>query len=577
MWYTISNSIFGINKYTNIREAFGIMAKNKAGIRVLRAVLTAVIIFLIFWFTLPPINVRSTEFWNFIMISSAIVYLLNFLTVSGVAAAAAKNASGEPMDVKAAIKNMKTATKVFLIPIAAILILSFVMTLVGSPFFFSSSYKDLIVKEDGDFAEDIVELSMSQIPVVDRDSASRLGLRKLGEMSDLVSQFEIREDYTQINYKGRPYRVTSLSYGDVFKWLGNTSEGIPAYITVDMTTQETELVRLEEGMKYSPSEYLMRNVNRYLRFNYPTKIFETVSFEIDEDGTPYWIAPTVTFRIALWSGRDISGAVLVNAITGEHTYYDIGDIPSWVDQIYTSTLIVEQLNYNGKYQSGFINSIFGQKGVLQTTDGYNYIAIDDDVYLYTGMTSVASDQSNVGFVMVNLRTKETKFYTVSGAEEHSAQSSAEGQVQHLSYNATFPILLNVGDRPTYFMSLKDGAGLVKMYAFVDVNSYQIVGTGTSVDTAKADYLAKLGADGGIEIPDDEPSETGHAEGVIADIRQVTVSGDTYYYFTLDGADGIFSAALSVSPKLAFAEAGAEISVDYTAGDGLMAVTAVIFK
>jgi len=553
------------------------MSKNNVGIRILRAILTAIVIFLVFWFTLPPINVRSTEFWNFIIISAVIVYVLNFLSLSSLVSNAAKNAAGEAMEFMTVIKSMKNVTKVFLLLIAAILILSFVMTLVGSPFFFSSSYKDLITKEEGNFAEDIVELSMSQIPVVDRDSASRLGLRKLGEMSDLVSQFEIREDYTQINYKGRPYRVTSLSYGDVFKWLGNTAQGIPAYITVDMTTQETELVRLEDGMKYSPSEYLLRNVNRYLRFNYPTKIFETVSFEIDEDGTPYWIAPTVTFRIALWSGRDISGAVLVNAITGEHTYYDIGDIPSWVDQIYTSSLIVEQLNYNGKYQSGFINSIFGQKGVLQTTDGYNYIAIEDDVYLYTGMTSVASDQSNVGFVMVNLRTKETKFYTVSGAEEHSAQSSAEGQVQHLSYNATFPILLNVGDRPTYFMSLKDGAGLVKMYAFVDVNRYQIVGTGTSVDAAKADYLAKLESDGGIDVPDDEITEVGHAEGIIEDIRQVTVSGDTYYYFTLEGTDGIFSAALSVSPELAFAEAGDGVSVDYLSGEQLFTVTTITFN
>ncbi len=552
------------------------MAKNNAGVRIIRALLSAVVIFLVFWFTLPPINVRSTDFWNFLVVSALVIYFLNFSSLTGISAAL-KNGGAEQTDVKESIKNARKVTKIFGVSVIAVFVLSFVITAVGSPFFFSSSYKDLITKEEGDFAEDIVELSMSQIPVVDRDSASRLGLRKLGEMSDLVSQFEIREDYTQINYKGKPYRVTSLAYGDVFKWLGNTAEGIPAYITVDMTTQETELVRLEEGMKYSPSEYLLRNVDRYLRFNYPTKIFETVSFEIDEEGTPYWIAPTVTFRIALWSGRDISGAVLVNAITGEHTYYDIGDIPSWVDQIYTSSLIVEQLNYNGKYQSGFINSIFGQKGVLQTTDGYNYIAIDDDVYLYTGMTSVASDQSNVGFVMVNLRTKETKFYTVSGAEEHSAQSSAEGQVQHLSYTATFPILLNVGDRPTYFMSLKDGAGLVKMYAFVDVNRYQIVGTGTSVDTAKADYLAKLDADGAIETPPDDIPEQYHAQGTIADIKQVMIDGNTYYYFTLDGFDGIFSASLDISPELAFAEAGDTVSFDYREGDKLMTVASITFE
>ena len=521
--------------------------------RAVRVLLTVLAIFLVFWFNLPPINLRSSEFYSFVVISLIIIYVLNFLSVGSVAEVLKNGGDGiSPDRLRSTFSGLKKTTKVFLIPIVIIIAVSFIATIIGSPFFFSSIYKDLIVKEDGDFTEDIVELSMSQIPVVDRDTASRLGLRKLGEMSDLVSQFEIREDYTQINYRGRPFRVTSLNYGDFFKWLGNTRDGIPAYITVDMTTQETELVRLEEGIKYSPGEYLMRNVNRYLRFKYPTKIFESVSFEIDENGTPYWIAPTVTFRIALWSGRDIDGAVLVNAVTGEHVYYGIDEIPSWVDQIYTSELVVEQLNYNGKYQSGFFNSIFGQKGVLQPTQGYNYIAINDDVYLYTGMTSVAGDQSNVGFVMVNLRTKETRFYTVPGAEEYSAMSSAEGQVQHLGYNSTFPILLNVADRPTYFMSLKDGAGLVKMYAFVDVDRYQVVGTGTSVDEAKASYITKLLSESDVVIPDgSDDKQTETLSGTVADIKQVVLGGETYYYFSLSDGDAIYSASLRVDPRLAF--------------------------
>jgi len=532
--------------------------------RAVRILITVIAIFLVFWFTLPPINLRSSDFYNFAVVSLIIIYVLNFLSLGGVTEAVREGGDGVSAEkLKNTLKSMKKSTKAFLIPVVLIIALSFVATFIGSPFFFSSVYKDLIVKEDGDFAEDIVELSMSQIPVVDKDTASRLGLRKLGEMSDLVSQFEIREDYTQINYRGRPYRVTSLNYGDFFKWMGNTSNGIPAYITVDMTTQETELIRLEEGIRYSPGEYLMRNINRYLRFKYPTKIFESVSFEIDEEGTPYWIAPTVTFRIALWSGRDIDGAVLVNAITGEHVYYGIDEIPSWVDQIYTSSLVVEQLNYNGKYQSGFLNSIFGQKGVLQPTQGYNYIAINDDVYLYTGMTSVAGDQSNVGFVMVNLRTKETKFYTVPGAEEYSAMSSAEGQVQHLGYNSTFPILLNVADRPTYFMSLKDGAGLVKMYAFVDVDRYQVVGTGTTVDEARSNYITKLSAESDVVIPDDSDSvKTETVSGTVADIRQVVLGGDTYYYFSLTDGDGIYSASLRVDPRLAFLSAGEEIKITF---------------
>ncbi|MBR5453657.1 MAG: CvpA family protein, partial [Clostridia bacterium] len=540
--------------------------------------LTVLAIFLVFWFNLPPINLRSSEFYSFVVISLIIIYVLNFLSVGSVAEVLKNGGDGiSPDRLRSTFSGLKKTTKVFLIPIVIIIAVSFIATIIGSPFFFSSIYKDLIVKEDGDFTEDIVELSMSQIPVVDRDTASRLGLRKLGEMSDLVSQFEIREDYTQINYRGRPFRVTSLNYGDFFKWLGNTRDGIPAYITVDMTTQETELVRLEEGIKYSPGEYLMRNVNRYLRFKYPTKIFESVSFEIDENGTPYWIAPTVTFRIALWSGRDIDGAVLVNAVTGEHVYYGIDEIPSWVDQIYTSELVVEQLNYNGKYQSGFFNSIFGQKGVLQPTQGYNYIAINDDVYLYTGMTSVAGDQSNVGFVMVNLRTKETRFYTVPGAEEYSAMSSAEGQVQHLGYNSTFPILLNVADRPTYFMSLKDGAGLVKMYAFVDVDRYQVVGTGTSVDEAKASYITKLLSESDVVIPDgSDDKQTETLSGTVADIKQVVLGGETYYYFSLSDGDAIYSASLRVDPRLAFLAPGEEIEITFDPSTTPLEVTEIDF-
>ena len=518
----------------------------------------AALLFLLYWFLLPPLNPRSIDFWFYVICAIIILLVFN-------AFAAVKRFFTEHeviLDGKNKKGKRKTSPafsiKLAFGSIGIIVIAGAVVTLAGNQFFHASSYNQLLTLEDGNFADDVAELTMDQIPVVDHDTAIRLGNRKLGEMSDLVSQFEIDQTYTQINYQNHPIRVTPLLYGDLIKWFNNQQNGIPAYLMVDMTSQETTLVQLEEGIKYSESEYLMRNIHRYLRFQYPTKIFHRVSFEIDDNGTPFWIASTVSYRIGWWSGKDLDGAVLVNAVTGESQYYPLSEVPTWVDQVFDAGLIMEQLGYNGRYRSGFWNSIIGQKGVLQPTDGYNYIAIGDDVYLYTGMTSVTSDESNVGFVLVNLRTKESRYYSVPGAEEFSAMASAEGQVQNLKYHATFPILLNVSDRPTYFMSLKDDAGLVKMYAFVDVEQYQIVGTGSTLDAAREDYAAKLKSEQDIEITDQQEHSV---EGTIAAISSAVVEGNTKYYLQLDGDDAIYELDISISNQLPFAKVGDHIQLN----------------
>lgn len=552
--------------------------KNNVFKVILKWLICAVIVFLGFWFVLPPINPRSSEMWGFLVfcivvcvVVNAFSQIISLVSLFKVDRGVYRINSKE--ERRSAVKKIGKPFKFAVCAIVAIIALSAISTLIGAQLFNASRYEKLITMENGDFTADVAEINRTQMPVVDRDTASRLGQRKLGEISDLVSQFVIEEDYTQINYKGKPVRVTPLAYGDIIKWFNNNSKGIPAYITVDMTTQETSLVRLDEGIKYSYSEYLMRNLYRYLRFNYPTKIFDNISFEIDEDGTPYWVASTMTFRIGFWSGRDIEGAVLLNAVTGESKYYKLEEIPKWVDQVYSSDMIMEQLIYNGKYRSGFFNSIFGQKGVLQPTDGYNYLAINDDVYLYTGITSVTSDESNVGFVLTNLRTKETKYYAIPGAEEYSAMESAEGQVQHLKYSATFPLLLNISDRPTYFMSLKDGAGLVKMYAFVDVSQYQIVGTGSSVEEARADYISKLKNEN-LEIED--IAET-TVSGVIENIATAVVSGNTNYYIKLQNDEKIYIALITISDKLPLAKSGDSVEMTVSANEDKTTVSKIEFK
>lgn len=541
-----------------------------------RLLLSVFLMFVLFYTSLPAIHIRSRSFFVYVITCILIFLAVNFLGyVKDLVRCLGSGrrfggiyrdpATGQYVfrrygrEEETGGPDLRTSLgmplKVGFAVIGVMIVFMAGASLVGHRFFNAARYRDLITITEGDFTTDVAELRMSQIPVVDRDTASRLGSRKLGEMTELVSQFEIEPNYTQINYKGAPYRVTPLTYADPVKWLFNMSNGLPAYITVDMVTQDTDLVWLEQGMRYSPGEYFFRNIYRYIRFRYPTRMFETVSFEIDDNGTPYWVAPTITYRIGWWDGKDIDGAILVNAVTGESQFYPRDQVPTWIDQLYTSELIIEQLDDNGKFQNGYINSIFGQRGVRRTTYGYNYLASNDDVYLYTGMSSVTADESNIGFVLVNLRTKETRFYTVPGATEYSAMESAKGQVQHLGYNATFPLLLNISDRPTYFVSLKDAAGLVKMYAFVDVRQYQIVGTGATIDEAQKNYRQALNLE---DTEPDIPEQVTEVSGTIDAMESVVISGNTHYYFTLTDEEGVYVASITVSERLPFLKAGDKV-------------------
>lgn len=402
---------------------------------------------------------------------------------------------------------------------------------------------------------------------MDSNSASALANKKMGELSDLVSQFEVNASTVQINYQDRPVRATYLDYGDFIKWFKNREEGIPAYLLIDMVTQEVSVNRLEEGMKYSTSEIFNRNIYRHLRFSYPTKMFYAVNFEVDEEGTPYWCASVVSKTIGLFGGTDITGAVLVNAITGEHEYYDLADVPTWVDRVCNANLIMQQYDYHGLYQGGFWNSILGQSGCTETTSGYNYIAMDDDVWVYTGITSVAGDESNLGFILVNQRTKEARYYPCAGANEEAGMRSAQGAVQQYSYTATFPILLNVGGEPTYFMALKDASQLVKMYAMVNVSQYQLVATGTTVEECQAAYAELMVKNGITEVTPEPETVKATAVGIVAEIRSSVMDGDTWYFIRLENQQGYYLINGSEYPLATILNVGDSVTITYEVGTG----------
>ncbi len=518
-----------------------------------------------FYVSLPAINLHNTGFYSFVFVL-LLVYILVFMIVLGV------DTGKQEIHLRDYLSFAKSQCKIVVIAIAVLAVLFVVGQILSAPIFRASSYHELLQVDTGDFATEIEPVSYDEIPMLDEASASVLGDRKLGELSDMVSQFDVSQDYAQINYKGRPVRVAALEYGDFFKWFLNTKEGLPAYITVDMVTQEADVVRLSdlglEGMRYSPSEYFNRDLNRFLRFHYPTYMFSAPHLEINDEGEPYWICPRETRTIGLFGGSDIIGAVMLNACTGEHVYYDVADIPSWVDRVYTASLIVQQYDYYGTYVNGFINSLIGQKDVTVTTENFNYLAMDDDVYMYTGITSASSDQSNIGFLLSNQRTKETTYYPAPGAIESSAQRSAEGIVQDLGYTATFPLLLNIGGQPTYFMSLKDSSQLVKMYAMVNVSQYQIVAQGTTVAACESDYLTQLQSRG-IEVTTDGTNtalEEATVEGVVAEIRTAVLGGDSWYYVRLDGSDTFYAMAAATDRNVVILNVGDQVTIQITPGE-----------
>ena len=425
----------------------------------------------------------------------------------------------------------------------------------------AKKYQKLLTVKEGEFTEDIEELSFDKIPLLDKGTAEILGDRKMGSMVDMVSQFEVDNIYSQINYKDNPVRVSPLRYASLIKWLTNRSNGIPAYIRINMATQTTELVKLEKGIRYTTSEHFNRNIYRHLRFAHPTYIYGELSFEIDEEGIPYWIAPVKKFNIGLFGGETVGKVVLCNAVTGDMKTYDIEEVPQWVDRAYSADLLVQLFDYYGTLKHGFFNSVLSQKDCLKTTDGYNYLALDDDVWMYTGVTSVNGDQSNVGFVLSNQRTMETKYYKVEGATEASAMSSAEGQVQNLKYKATFPLLLNISDEPTYFIALKDDAGLVKKYAMVNVQKYQIVAIGDSVSQCEENYLELLFSNG-VKETEKDTREVKKITGKITKIAQAVIDGTSHYYIMVDSSQDIFDISVVDFIDVVRCEEGQEIVMEY---------------
>lgn len=492
---------------------------------IIMAIVTALVVFLV----LPALTISSIALWVLGVVVLGIVAAGLFLG------------------------QKEKAGNVFLICMLILAAIMLIAAIVASPLFMSHSYASILGTPEKTDIEEYTP-SIETVPLMDRGTAELLMNRTLGTLVDEVSQFELG-DSTQINFQGRAIRVAPLDYAGPVKWLNNRHSGIPAYVTVDMQTQKTDIHYLDEGMKYSPSAFLGKDLMRHVWLSYPTVIMGSPVFELDEEGNPLWVIPRYEHKVGLFSGKEVQGVFCVNAVTGAIDYYRVGDIPNYIDNVYPASLIIEQYDNYGKYTQGFWNSLVGQRSVTATTEGYNYIPQGDDIYLYTGVTSVGGDESNIGFIYVNLRTKEAKYFEQAGAEEYSAMASAEGMVQHLGYESTFPLLLNIESQPTYCMALKDAGGLVKMYGLVNVEQYQIVVTADSISQCLQKYRASLRGNG--------QTLTGGGKcisGIITDIRTANMEGTTFFYVQLNGKSPYYELSAADNKQAILLNVGDRVSL-----------------
>ena len=565
-----------------------VIPPEKAALKIVISILaTLVTAAVAFYVMLPPLNFKAYEFYLYLGII-VLAYAVFSALLSGVIS--------KP-EYTPYFKRQMIVPGVI---VALLLVVVGIGYLVSSPFFRAEDYSNIIeVRTDSNFAEEIDKQdaeSFSNIPKLDEGVAATLAPRALGNLAEkgYVSQFSVYPLYTQINYKDTPVRVVPLQYSNIIKWFTNRSEGLPGYIVIDMANEVTTFKELDNGIKYSPAEHFGRLLKRHLRMNYPTYLFGTPSFEIDDEGNPYWICARLDKTIGLFGGTDVVGIVIVDAVSGETEYVAIDNVKSdpkyqWIDRVYDSDLLVEQYNYYGRYQKGFWNSVLGQEDVYVTTEDYSYIAQDDDVYMYTGVTSVTSDQSITGFVLINQRTKESVYYSVAGAKEQSAQASAEGldEIKAAGYQATFPLLLNIAGEPTYFMALKDvradGSQIIQSYALINVKQYtKIKVYGKTLAECLSKYIAQLEANGiKVDIDADQvvdPStdsdgstgtqvETKTVTGKIADIRTQVVAGETCYYIKLVGSDVYYSISASKSESAVILNANDTVTIKYVVKDG----------
>ncbi|PZR22705.1 MAG: hypothetical protein DI539_04975 [Flavobacterium psychrophilum] len=507
--------------------------------------------FLFFYLALPVVNYGFTGF--------AVILMLILLAIGF-----------SLTDINQANKKMTLkftrASKIVLAIVPLLFIYATVLPFVTSaPIFWNQSYRELIgnVKAGDKMTNHIAPIAIEKVRVVDEDLAYLLGEKILGSDPALGSKSELGEFFIQ-KVGDQLYWIAPLQHSGFFKWMNNKA-GTEGYVMVSATNErDVKLVQNLNGkdlkIKYQPAAFFGSNVERHAYFNgYMTTGLADFNFEIDDNGKPYWVATKYDKKVG-FSGDDAKGVILIDAQTGEISDYSVADTPKWVDRVQPISFVIEQLNDWGEYIHGYWN--WSNEDKLMITEDLTLVYGEDGrPYWYTGVSSVGKDESNIGFVLVDTRTKETHLYHQSGATEYAAQSSAEGKVQEKGYHASLPVPYTINGIPTYVMTLKDEGGLVKMYAMVAIGDYTIVGVGNTMRETLMSFKNVYNMAGNRINPDAKDTRTS-LKTVVTRIQSDIKNGNSFYYFTVNGNPKIFIGSSQLSNELPVTIVGDSINISF---------------
>ena len=273
-----------------------------------------------------------------------------------------------------------------------------VVTLGSTVFFNVPAYRDQMPDyRVGNFSSEVQAIDTNQIPIVDKALASKIAEKKLGEKPSLGSQVVLGEPTIQ-TVDGNLVWVVPLQHSGFFKWLTNMS-GTPGYIVVSATnSQDVEYVE-DYKVKYQPNAYLFSDLSFHTR--YTAALFTGVtdfSFELDDTGKPHWVITTYKYTRG-FALPEATGAIVMDVQTGKSTKYKLEDVPSWIDRVQPEDFIITQINNKGRYVHGVFN--WADKDKYRTSTGEIIVYNNSRCYLFTGITSVGSDESAIGFVMAS--------------------------------------------------------------------------------------------------------------------------------------------------------------------------------
>lgn len=545
------------------------MKKSKFFPHIVGIIIGLAVLFLGFYLFCPAINIQSIGMWVLLDLALLAYTLTARIIISSRDYRVIKR-KNHRKDSGTDRAHLMLGAKYYIAPIALSAII-LIMVIMGTHIFNAKLYSEIMTVSEGDFTKDIAEsVGTDSIALMDTSSAQMLGDREIGALSHVVSQYNVSDDYIQIDFNGKPVKVSALEYAGFFKWLNNRDTGIGGYVTVDPVSMSATFKECE-GMIYTPSAFFGEDAFRYLRMKYPTLLLDNLHFEIDEEGKPFYVVSVINKTIGPFGGKTVSGCIVLDPVTGDTEKYDVENTPRWVDVVFHGYLLCDQYNWHGMYSNGYFNSIFAKKDCKQVTTYYSseeeedsddatptsdfgYIAKDGDIWIYTGITSVNGDSSNIGFLLANERTGESRYYSIAGADEKSAMIAAEGEVQEKRYQASFPSLINVEGRPTYIMVLKDSGGLVKLYATVNVEQYNIVTTATTQSECIEKYKKALGIE-----PEKKPEELSEKTITIKDIKYIDIDGNTYIYL-IDKKDNIYKAKAASHEEMLLLEKGDTLKI-----------------